>query len=81
MTGPESIVDVTAAYRLWDDLFAYCVKLALSTSDDSPEEKERARERFRRAQERSLKERDALWERILAARPADPRGGEDRRGR
>ena len=53
--------DASPAYRLWDDLYAAGLKLALSDSGGGAEE---ARERLARAIRRSLEERNAMWERI-----------------
>ena len=62
---PESIPDASAAYHLWNDLFSLGIRLALSTSEDTPEEKAAARERLARAQSLALKERDQAWARII----------------
>ena len=63
----ESIQDVSAAYRQWNDLFVGSLRLALSTSTGSPEEEREARERLARGHELYLRERDAMWERIVAS--------------
>lgn len=57
--------DASAAYALWDDLFDECLRLALS--GDDPAERAAARERLARGLARSFAERDAMWERLLAA--------------
>ncbi|MBI4604253.1 MAG: hypothetical protein HY721_20020 [Planctomycetes bacterium] len=64
--APGAIPDATAAYRLWDEIFGFCLNLALSTSSDSPEEKKAAWERLIRGHQRSLRERDAMWVRLIA---------------
>lgn len=66
MKAPEPpILDASPAYRLWDDLFSAGLKLALSTSGAGAEEERTARERLARATRHALRERDAMWERIL----------------
>jgi len=62
---PEPIPDVSAAYHLWNDLYLLGIRLALSTTGDTPEERSAARERLARAQGMALKERDQAWVRII----------------
>jgi hypothetical protein len=79
---PDAIVDSTPAYHLWDELYAYSLKLALAGADDSAAERERARARLLRAQEVYLKQRDAMLERLLARRTKAPaRSAENPDGR
>ena len=58
--------DASAAYHLWDDLFAASLRMALSTCCDDPGEAKAAWERLIRGQHCSLRERDAMLERIVA---------------
>jgi hypothetical protein len=69
-----SIPDVTAAYRLWDQLFRAGLALASSTSAEGERRQEEARERLARGLARSLAERDAMWERIIRAVSGAHRG-------
>ena len=64
-SSSQPIVDASEAYHLWDQLFSFGVRMALSTSGDTPGEKEAARERFLRGQELALKDRDTMWMRIV----------------
>ena len=59
-----AIRDVTPEYRLWSELFASGVRMALSTTSDDPREKQEAWERLIRGHTRALAERDAMEERI-----------------
>ena len=61
----DPIPDASAAYHLWDELFTFGMRLALSTSGDSAEEKQAARERLIRGHQISLEQRDAMWARII----------------
>jgi hypothetical protein len=70
----EEIPDASAAYRLWDELFQSCLKIALSTANGTPQEKEEAWSRLLRGQELAHAERDAMWRRIFARLEAAERG-------
>jgi hypothetical protein len=59
-----AIPDVTPAYRLWSELFAHGLRMALSTTTDDPREKREAWERLIRGHARALAERDAVEERL-----------------
>jgi hypothetical protein len=61
----EPIPDASEAYHLWNDLYLLGLRLALSTTGDTPEERAAARERLARAQGLALKERDQAWVRII----------------
>ena len=78
MKAQDEVQDASAAYRLWDEFFGYCMRMALSTVNGTREEKAEARERLARANESAFKERDVIWERILR-RMGEQRGG--RRGK
>ena len=71
----DPTLDASPAYHLWDDLFAAGLRLALSTSCDSPEEAKAARERLIRGQQRSLGERNAMLKRIVAYLRDSQHGG------
>ncbi len=68
-TKSDPIPDVSAAYHIWDDLFSYCIRMALSTEHGTSQEKEEALQRLLRGQRRALAERDAMWERALRRIP------------
>lgn len=72
---PDTIKDASAAYHLWDELFAFGLRMALSTPDDSPQEKQKAWDRLLRAHQRSLAERDAMWVRIVRGMKETAIGG------
>jgi len=60
----REVLDVTEAYRRWDELYRLGIQMALSGSDE-PRDVKMAR--LVRSQKRSLEERDAMWLRIARA--------------
>ncbi len=68
-----AIRDVTPAYRLWSELFAFGVRMALSTTRTDPREKREAWERLIRGHTRGLAERDARQERFARMWKGHPR--------
>jgi hypothetical protein len=71
----EQIPDVSEAYHLWNDLYLLGIRLALSTTGDTPEERVAARARLARAQGLALKERDQAWVRIIERMRGDRNAG------
>ncbi len=69
--APGNLPDASAAYQAWDNLFAFCVRMALSTEHGTPAEEKAAWDRFVRGHALSLKERDAALETMLASLKGD----------
>lgn len=59
----QDVADVSAAYHLWDELFAYGLRMALSPSGHAGDDEE-AWDALLRAHGRSLQQRDEMWVRI-----------------
>ena len=68
-----AIRDVTPEYRLWSELFAFGVRMALSAASDDPRAKQEAWERLIRGHARELAQRDAAQQRLARTWKGFPR--------
>ncbi|MEW6747406.1 MAG: hypothetical protein AB1486_32140 [Planctomycetota bacterium] len=71
----DEVIDATGAYRQWDELFAFSLKMALATESGTDSEKRQAWKRLMRSHARSLAERDAMWVRLVRRLESASHGG------